>query len=167
MAGGIGSGVTVKALALMQGAGGINDSLTAMAEAAGGAPGLGPAPVQIAAQNVGPELVERSTAMKYPAANLYCAKVINDLKEKFRSFSGRVEMAMEIRHSQDVLDGMESALEAYADAAVQALDATRGDWGNGMFYAGGYQVTFGAVKKGGRGFLQVARIEFEVGVSRS
>jgi hypothetical protein len=166
MAGNIASGTTAKVLCLMQGANGINASLLAMQEAGNSGAGFAAA-VQVISQNVAADLVERSTAMKYPTANIYCAKVVNTLKEKFRSFSGRVEMVMEIRHSQDVLEGLESALELYTDAASQALDATRGDWGNGMIYSGGYEICFGAVKRGGTGFLQAARIGFDVGVSLS
>jgi hypothetical protein len=162
----IASGATAKVLCLMQGASGINASLAALQQA--GSPGGGfAATVQVTAQNVAPDLVEKSTAMRYPTANIYCEKVVNTLKEKFRSFSGQVEMAMEIRYSQDGLEGLESTLELYVDAAAQALNATRGDWGDGMFYSGGYEVSFGAVKRGGRGFLQTARIGFDVGVSKS
>jgi len=162
----IASGATAKALSLMTGSSGINASLTAMEEVVG-TDGAFASLVEVTAQNVAPDLVERSTAVRYPTANIYCEKVVNDLKEKFRSFSGRVELAMEIRHSQDGLDGLENALELYSDAAAQALDASRGDWGCGMFYAGGYEISFGAVKKGGRGFLQTARIEWGVNVSKS
>jgi len=166
MAANIASGTMAKVLSFMQGANGINASLMAMQQ--GGGLGGAPMPVvQVTAQNAAPDLVERSLAMRYPTANIYCEKVVNTLKEKFRSFSGRVEMVMEIRHSQDGLEGLESALELYTDAASQALDATRGDWGNGMFYSGGYEISFGAVKRGGRGFLQAARIGFDVGVSQS
>jgi hypothetical protein len=166
MSANIASGAAAKVLRLMQGASGINASLLAMQQS--GSPGGGfAAEVHVTAQNVAPDLVERSTAMRYPTANIYCEKVVNTLKEKFRSFSGRVEMVMEIRHSHDGLEGLESALELYTDAAAQALDATRGDWGNGMSYSGGYEITFGAVKRGGRGFVQAARIGFDVAVSKS
>jgi len=166
MAANIASGATAKALRLLQGASGINASLLAMQQAVG-PDGRFAAAVEVTAQNVAADLVERSTAVRYPTANLYCEKVVNSLKEKFRSFSGSVEMMLEIRHSQDGLEGLESALELYTDASAQALDATRGDWGDGMFYAGGYEISFGAVKRGGRGFLQTARIGFSVGVSKS
>jgi hypothetical protein len=36
-----------------------------------------------------------------------------------------------------------------------------------MYYSGGYEVTLGAVKHGGRNFIQAAKITFEIGVSRS
>jgi hypothetical protein len=98
---------------------------------------------------------------------VYCEKISNDLREKFRSFSGAVHLAIEVRHSQDQLDGIEDALEQYTDAVTGALTANRGDWGDGMYFAGAYQVSFGAVKKGGRNFTQAAKITFEVGVSRS
>jgi hypothetical protein len=119
------------------------------------------------AQNAAAELAERAGSVKYPLVTVYCEKVINDLREKFRSFSGRVEMAIEVRHSQDRLEGMEDALEAQADAVTQALAARRGDWGDGMFYAGGYEVSFGKVARGGKNFTQVAKVTFEIGVSRN
>jgi hypothetical protein len=34
-----------------------------------------------------------------------------------------------------------------------------------MYYAGGYQASFGPVKHGGRNFIQVAKVTFDVGVS--
>jgi hypothetical protein len=38
--------------------------------------------------------------------NVYCEKIVNDLKEKFQTFSGRVQMAIELRQSQDRLEGI-------------------------------------------------------------
>ena len=35
---------------------------------------------------------------------------------------------------------------------TKALSASRGDWGDGMFYTGGYEVSFGRVKQGGKNF---------------
>jgi hypothetical protein len=105
--------------------------------------------------------------MQYPAANVYCEKIVNSLAEKFRSFSGNVQTTVELRYSQDRLDGLEATLENYADAIMQVLNANRGDWGSGMFYAGEYQVVFAAVKHGGKNFQQVAKITFEIGVSRN
>jgi hypothetical protein len=105
--------------------------------------------------------------MQFPAVNVYCEKIVNSLVEKFRRFSGTVQTTVELRHSQDRLDGLQDGLENYADAIMQVLNANRGDWGNGMFYCGEYQAVFGAVKHGGKNFMQVAKITFEIGVSRS
>jgi hypothetical protein len=96
---------------------------------------------------------------------VYCEKVSNLLEEKFRTFSGKAQMAIEIRHSQDRIDGLEAALACYADAMMQVLDFSRGDWGDGMYYGGGYQAAFSAVKHGGKNFVQSAKVIFEIGVS--
>jgi hypothetical protein len=122
---------------------------------------------QIYQQNVAPELAEKSTVVKYPSVYVYCEKYANTLTEKFRSFSGTVQMAVEVRYSQDRLDGLQDSLELYVDSVTDVLDAERGDWGNGLFYAGGYDVALGAVKHGGRNFLQTAKISFQIDVSRS
>jgi len=120
---------------------------------------------QIAAQNMSVDLSERSSNIKYPAVCVYCDKITNSLTEKFRTFSGSASLVVEVRLSQDKLDGLESALELYVDAITQILDQNRGDWGQGLFYAGGYEVSFGPVKQGGRNFIQIAKITFQVGAS--
>jgi hypothetical protein len=123
------------------------------------------APQQIIAQNVTAELSEHSTTSKYPLVYVYCNKVVNELREKFRTFSGDAQMVVEARVSQDRLDQIETNLQAYVDAITQVLDNSRGDWGDGVFFDGGYEVTFGGVKHGGRNFLQIAKISFVLEIS--
>ena len=120
---------------------------------------------QIVTQNAAPELWEQSSTSKYPMVSVYCNKVSNELKEKFRTFSGVVQMTAEARVSQDRLAQIESNLELYVDAITQVLDQNRGDWGDGFWYSGGYEVTFGAVKSGGQNFLQIAKVSFALEVS--
>ncbi len=122
---------------------------------------------QIRHQNVAADLAERGDPVVYPAANVYCEKIVNGLVEKFRTFSGTLQMVIELRTSQDRLGGLQEGLELYADAVMQMLDANRGDWGDGMYYGGGYQVVFSAVKHGGKNYLQTAKVTFEIGVSIS
>ncbi len=122
---------------------------------------------QIRAQNVAVEVAERAGRSKYPALNVYCEKIVNSLEEKFRSFSGNVQMVIEVRHSLDRLDGLQSGLELYVDSVMQVLDANRGDWGSGLYYSGGYEVAVGPVKHGGKNFIQSAKITFQIGVSRN
>jgi hypothetical protein len=117
-------------------------------------------------QNVSAELEEKSGPLRYPVVHVYCERLVNDLREKFRTFSGRAHMAIAVRLSHDRLEGLAGAVEAYADAVVRTLDGTRGDWGDGMYYAGGYEVAFGATKRGGRNFLQTATIRLAVEISR-
>jgi hypothetical protein len=72
---------------------------------------------------------------------------------------------VEVRTTHDRLEGVSQALQYYAGAVSEVLDAHRGDWGNGLFYTGGYKVEFGPIKHGGKNFLQVAKVTFEVDVS--
>ena len=162
----IGSATTSKVIQRITGAKGINANLAALTQA-----GLSSGDLlsgsQIRAQNVAPDLTERSTTVQYPAANVYCEKIVNSLEEKFRAFSGTIRMAVELRHSQDRLEGLQDALELYTDALTQVLHGGRGDWGDGMFYGGAYEVSFGPAKKGGKNYIQVAKVTFEIGVSRN
>ncbi len=120
---------------------------------------------QIIPQNVAPDVSDQSTVNKYPLVYVYCTKVVNELREKFRTFSGDAQMIVEARVSQDRLDQIETNLQAYVDAITQVLDNSRGDWGDGMFFDGGYEVTFGGVKHGGRNFLQIAKVSFALEIS--
>jgi hypothetical protein len=160
MTAGIGSAATRKVMERLAGPATAGSLVGALTEA-----GYGGASMR--AQNAAAELVERAGAVQYPLVTVYCEKVVNDLKEKFRSFSGRAEIAIEVRHSQDRLEGLEDAIEQQTDALTKALSASRGDWGDGMYYAGGYEVSFGRVSRGGRNFTQVAKVTFEIGVSRN
>jgi hypothetical protein len=159
------SATTAKTLARLTGQKGVNSQLAALTRTGE----VKPAPLlsgQACAQNATAELAEKSGA-HYPSANIYCERITNSLREKFRTFSGTVRMAVEVRHSQDRMEGMEDGLERYADAVARTLDAARGDWGDGMYYAGGYEVSFGPVKQAGKGFVQTAKVTFDVGVSRN
>lgn len=154
---------TAKTFERLTGSTGINASLGALTQTGGtGTTLLGA--VQVRVQNAAMELAERSLPLQYPVANVYCEKIVNDLEAKFQTFSGTVQMAVEIRHSQDGLDGLEAAVEQYAGAVTQVLDRSRGDWSDGFYFAGGYQVTFGAVKHGGKNFVQAAKVSFELAV---
>lgn len=122
---------------------------------------------QVIAQNASPELTERSTVSKYPLLFVYCSKLSNTLREKFRRFSGEAQMVVEVRVSQDRLEELETRVQFYVDAVVQVLGDNRGDWGDGVFYGGTYEVTYGPVKHGGRNFIQIAKIALTVDISVS
>jgi hypothetical protein len=143
---------------------GLSENLAAVAELQGiNLPEIGAK--QIFTQNVAQELVERAVEVKYPTLLLYCEKINNDLREKFRTFSGKAHMAIEVRVSQDRIEGLEKLLEIYVDTVTRILDQNRGDWGSGMFYTGGYEAVFAEMKHGGRNFIQTGKIRFEVAIS--
>jgi len=122
-------------------------------------------PQNVIGQNVPVALMEKSTAVKYPVVHVYCDRAQNLLTEKFRTFSGKVRTVAEVRMSQDRIEGLEDLVRLYVDAVTQVLDANRGSWGQGMFFTGGYEVKFDPVQHGGRNFLQVAKVTFEVDLS--
>src|SRR6185295_10905373 len=116
-------------------------------------------------QNAPAALMEKSSAVKYPVVLVYCDRVQNLLTEKFRRFSGKARAVAEVRASQDRIEGLEERVRLYVDAVTQVLDANRGDWGQGMFFTGGYEVKFDPVQHGGRNILQTAKVIFEVDLS--
>lgn len=160
----VGSTVTAQVVTLLNAPQGLNACVSTLAEAVNlTLTQLGQN--QILAQNVSIELAERSVDVQYPAVNVYCEKIVNQLKEKFRDFSGKAVMAIEVRVSQDRLGGIEDQLQVYVDGVTQVLDQSRGDWGEGMYFAGCYEAALGPVKHGGQNFIQVGKVTFEVGVS--
>lgn len=120
---------------------------------------------EIISRNVAAELAEKHAGTKYPAVYVYCAKAENTLREKFRRFSGTAELHVEVRLSHDHMDDLEQMVQLYVEAVTDVLDRSRGHWTEGIFYTGGYEITYGPVKKGGRNFLQVAKVRLEVNLS--
>jgi phage tail protein X len=120
---------------------------------------------QIITQNIAADLADKSATVKYPLVSIYCAKIVNELREKFQIFSGRAEMVVEARLSQDRLEDLETRLQTFTAAITQVLDNNRGDWGDGVFFSGGYEISFTSVKHGGSNFLQTAKIAFDLQVS--
>lgn len=160
----IGTLSTNKLMGILLGSGGVPDTVAALAaEQSVVLPGI--APQQIIAQNVPPDIAEHSTVTKYPIVCLYCNKIANVLREKFRTFSGDADMVIEARISQDRLEDVGTQTQLYVDAITQVLDSNRGDWGDGVFFGGKYEVAFGGVKQGGRNFIQIAKVSFALDIS--
>lgn len=143
---------------------GVNQAVATLAADSGVALAALP-PEHIVNQNVAAAIAERTQAVKYPVVHVYSDRVRNVLTEKFRTFSGKVRTVAEVRVSRDRIEGIEEQLRLYVDAVTQVLDANRGSWGQGAFFAGAYEVSFDPVQHGGRNFLQVARVTFEVDLS--
>jgi hypothetical protein len=160
----IGTVAVQKAAGLLRAPAGLQAGLAAIAEA-----NQVSLPVielaQIIAQNIPADVIEKSAGTKYPAFHIYCEKLQNTLREKFRQFSGTATLSVDVRVTHDRLEGLDQMAQLYVDALTQVLDVNRGDWGNGLFYTGGYTVTYQPVKHGGKNFLQTAKVSFDVQVS--
>src|SRR4051794_32285098 len=96
----LGNVATAKVVQRIAGPSGVNASLGALTQSEREFAGVIEA-TQVRAQNAAAEIAERALGTRYPAVQVYCEKIANDLREKFRSFSGKAQMAIEIRQSQD------------------------------------------------------------------
>jgi hypothetical protein len=126
------------------------------------------APCEIPAvleQYVAADLVEKAVTVKYPVLHVYCDRLSNKLTEKFRTFSGTASLVVEVRVTHDHLTDLQTTLAFYVDAVTELLHRRRGDWGQGAFYTGGYDVAIQPVKRGGRNYLQAALISVVVQIS--
>jgi hypothetical protein len=151
---------------ILRGEGGLQANIDALA-ASETLPAMKLTDQQVMAQNLPAEIAERNTAGKYPSIHVYCEKAANQLREKFRTFSGVVEMAIEIRVSSDRVEDLDAQMNLLVDAVTSTLDQNRGDWGGGMFFGGGYEIGFAVVKHGGKNFTQTAKVTFGLEVSRN
>ena len=113
-------------------------------------------------ENVSSDIAEKSGEAKYTGIYVYCERISNLLKEKFRSFSGTIQVTIDVRVSQDRLEGIDRLSQLYMDALTHTLNQNRGDWGDGLFYSGVYEVSFGAVKHGGRNFIKSSKLTLDV-----
>ena len=164
MAGLIGALTTAVVVRLSSSTDGVNVRAGAITQADAGLQGIGIRTIR--AQNASADISEKAGQAHYPALLVYCDKMSNTLKEKFRRFSGKAHMVVEVRHSQDGLETIEANLQSYVDAVCALLDDSRGDWGDGAFYTGGYDVAYEPVARGGKNFLQRAKVGFDVEVSK-
>jgi len=160
----IANSATSTIITLLNAPTGLNATISALAQTVDTP--LPPVPAaQFFTDNVSNEIAEKTQDIKYTAVYVYCEKMANTLKEKFRSFSGYLQMVVDVRVSQDRLDGIDRASQLYSESLAQTLNQLRGDWGQGLFYAGTYDISFGPVKHGGKNFLKSVKITFPLDAS--
>lgn len=151
---------------LLSGAGGLQANIDALT-AAESLPDISVGSQQVIAQNLPADIAERNTPGKYPCVLVYFDEVSNRLREKSRAFSGTAGMAIEARVSSDRVEDLDAQLNVLVDAVTSTLDQNRGDWGGGIFFGGEYQISFAAVKHGGKNFVQTAKVTFTLDISRN
>ena len=111
------------------------------------------------------DLLEKATTVTYPSFQVYCDRVVNKLNEKFRTFSGTAELVVEVRVTHEHIEELHSQMHSYVQVVTDILDRNRGTWMPGVFHAGTYEITFQPAKRGGKNFIQSARIRVETHVS--
>jgi hypothetical protein len=121
---------------------------------------------RIIAAHLAPEEHEKSARIRYPIFLVYCDRIQNLHREKFRRFSGTLRLVIEVRVSSDRSDRLQDALYAQTEAVLDVLERNRGCLGQGVFWSGNYEVDFPTLRRGGAQFLQSARVLLELEVSR-
>lgn len=151
---------------LLRGEGGLQSNIDAIAAADSG-PGIKLGAGDVVAQNLPVDIAERNTNVSYPSVYVYCQKAVNHLREKFRTFSGQVNIAIEVRVSADRVEALDAQMNVLVDAVTSTLDQNRGEVGAGIFFGGEYEIGFSAIKHGGRNFIQMGTVTFALEVSRN
>ncbi|HYO84409.1 MAG TPA: hypothetical protein VES20_23605 [Bryobacteraceae bacterium] len=116
-------------------------------------------------QNISLDLAEKSTHLRYPAVHVFCERLQNTLREKFRRFSGTATLVADVRVSHEHCDSLLQQLQIYVQSITDVLDTNRGNWGSGVYHAGAYDVTYGPAKRGGKNFVQSAQVRLEVHIN--
>jgi hypothetical protein len=145
-----------------------NDALSNAVKASAAAAGLEVAPLpstQIIGTFLGPDLGDLDLQLTYPRVCIYTNEVVNNQREKFRSFSGVASLAADVWSSASLEQQTEMALHFYVDGIAALLRANLGDWGDGCRYSGIYDIRMQQPKAGGAGFVQSARLTFNLELS--
>ena len=122
---------------------------------------------QVVLSSTVPDLGDKDLQLTYPRVCLYTATVKNTQIEKFRSLSGTIVVIAEIWASGDLLDETDRWIHYYVEAVTNVLRANIGDWGNGVFFSGAYDVQLQSPKVGGRGYVESAKVSAVLNVSRN
>ncbi len=120
---------------------------------------------QVVLSSAPAELADNNVQLSYPRVCAYSSSLRNSQVEKFRSFSGEVMLVAEIWASGDLITDVEAWIQVYVEGVANILQSNIGDWGNGMFYSGAYDVQFQPPKPGGLGFVEAAKLTFALNVS--
>ncbi len=114
-----------------------------------------------------PAMGDNNLQFGYPRVCIYPGSLKNSLIEKFRSFSGQVELVAEVWASGDLVTEIDQWIHFYVQGIATVLQSNRGDWGDGMFFGGAYDVQFQTPKVGGLGFIESAKLTMSLNVSES
>jgi hypothetical protein len=113
---------------------------------------------QIVITSITPDMADKNAQLTYPRVCVYCTQVKNTYQQKFRSFSGPIALVAEVWSSANLLAVTETALHYYVGALTSILQANQGDWNDGFYFSGLYDVQLQTAKVGGFGFVESARI---------
>ena len=121
---------------------------------------------QIQLSSSAPDIADMVEQFSYPRICLYSISVKNDHLEKFRSLSGSIGVAAELWTSGNFLTDTDCWIHYYVDALTTLLGNNIGDLGDGLYFPGTFDIQFQQPKRGGLGFVQMAKLTCNLIVSR-
>lgn len=122
---------------------------------------------QVLLSSASSDIGDKNIQLTYPRVCLYSGGLKNTLTERFRSLSGTIAVTAEIWASGNLVTNTDQWIHFYVEAATDILRQNIGDWGDGIFFSGIYEVQFLAPKAGGLGFVQSAKLMCNLNVSRN
>jgi hypothetical protein len=108
------------------------------------------------------EVGDTDSRVGFPRICLYSSGFKNSQFEKFCELSGVLSAAADIWTSANLVDDTDKWIHYYVEAVTTLLRRSSGDWGDGIFFPGVYDVQFQPPKSGGLGFVQVAKLRFDL-----
>lgn len=122
---------------------------------------------QIILSSAPPDLGDKDLQLTYPRVSLYSAAVKNMQIEKFRSLSGAISVIAEVWASGNLISETDQWIHYYVEAVTDILRQNIGDWGDGIFFSGIYDVQLQAPKAGGLGYVESAKVTCSLNVSQN
>lgn len=122
---------------------------------------------QVVLSSASPGIDDMNIQLSYPRICLYSEAVKNMQIEKFRSLSGTVSVVAEIWASANLVNESDQWIHFYVEGMTDILRQNIGDWGDGFFFSGVYDVQFQPPQPGGIGFAQSAKVTCDLNISRN
>jgi hypothetical protein len=122
---------------------------------------------QVVLSSTVPNMGDQDLQLTYPRVCLYTANIKNTQIEKFRSLSGTISVVAEVWASGDLLSDTDQWIHYYVEALTEILRENIGDWGDGIFFSGMYEVQLQSPKVGGIGYVESAKVSAVLNVSRT
>lgn len=122
---------------------------------------------QIVLSSAPPAMGDKDLELTYPRVCLYSVAVKNTQIEKFRSLSGIVSVTAEVWASGDLISETDQWIHYYVEALTSILRQNIGDWNDGIFFSGIYDVQLQAPKAGGLGYVESAKVTCALNVSQN
>ncbi len=120
---------------------------------------------QIVVTSMSPDMADKNAQLTYPRVCVHSTQINNTHMEKFRSFSGGLVVVTDVWFSASLIGPTETGLHYYLEAIASILQANTGDWGDGVYYSGLYDVQLQPAKAGGFGFVGSARISCSLDIN--